>query len=292
MLVYFYEGIDLQGTLLELLLLFAYPAKLAPGLEGLRELFEETEDNDYFRSVLDYPKLYDPGHFRAVVQDYLLRTQPLARDMRHISEHFFFARFVGAAIAGEYRRHWKGETLKGEDVLWPLAPPRAPLRARNIIRVNGRDEMVLRELQGPAPELSDEETSAALYAFEQSLLFLGKELPNSRLCVIYIPSPATSYELGGDQVILQPLGKRQHIYSVRAVVERSRELRGRVQAIARRSHIAFVDATDEVRKGTAPRILHGPRDWRHFNRQDYVVLAAVAAERLSGEDANHLDRAN
>ena len=69
-------------------------------------------------------------------------------------------------------------------------------------------------------------------------------------------------------------------FAPRAIVARNEELRRRLGEIALRAADAFVDATPEVRRAAAREVLHGPRDWWHFNRKGYQVLGAVAARCL------------
>jgi len=169
-------------------------------------------------------------------------------------------------------------------VLWPLAPPRALRQASNRLWVGGRVATVTRELQGPGPELSAAETDAALYAYERSLDLLRAQLPETGICVVYVPSPAESYAIAGETLILQVFPGRQHEFSAAVVEARSRTLRRRLAQITARVGVRFVDATPRVREASDSRLLHGPKDWRHFNREGYLVLGRVASRCL--EDAS------
>ena len=42
----------------------------------------------------------------------------------------------------------------------------------------------------------------------------------------------------------------------------------------------FLDLRPVIRAGTAHDVLHGPRDFKHFNRKGYEILGKAVAERL------------
>lgn len=283
-LVYFYEGNDLQDTLLELLWAFGIETeKLRAGgeLPPLTSLLQAKREGQpyYLGRVLEHPRLYDPEYFRQVLAEAALKRHPLhpAVEHFHVLDELYFTRFVAGAIAGEYRRA-RGRDVGGEP--HPLDARRSVLRARNVLRIAGREHVLKRELQGPAPELSPEETDAALYAFEQSLVYLMAYFPGSDVQVVYLPSPAAVYEFVEDDVVLQPLSSRPYVYPVGVIQARSAEVRSRIEAIARRHAAGFVDPTAALASAARARAIHGPEDWRHFNRDGYTLLGEILSEVL------------
>lgn len=287
LLFYFYEGNDLLDTLLELLYLYggapgpatddaaAFQALLATALE---------DAPDYFRRALEHPEFGDAESLRERIRG-LLARHPLVRR---------------AADPGP------GDWLPGARTLWRMLragvtgrPPGSPeedvfpLRRQrprslvpiNEVRVRGQAVPLTVELQAPAPELRERETDAALWALEHALALLRDALPRTRVCVVYIPSPAASYASARPEIVIQPLGSRRETFPAEVVRERSDALRARVGAIAGRLGLDFVDATEPVRRNARLEVLHGPTDVRHFNQKGYTLLGNVLARYLAGAPA-------
>jgi hypothetical protein len=146
----------------------------------------------------------------------------------------------------------------------------------------------------------------ALAILEASLRELSAGLPRSRLALVYLPSVLASYELVGDAGVARPpeisrglpsdlpsasrlrAGPVREIWSAAELSRRSDRLLAGVAAICARNGIELVDARAALRRASAQRPVHGPRDWSHPNRRGYEALAAAIAAsardaRLSGE---------
>ena len=61
---------------------------------------------------------------------------------------------------------------------------------------------------------------------------------------------------------------------------RSDAICSKIAEIASRNHVPFIDARPAIRKISAIRVVHGPIDWGHFNREGYGALAEAALELL------------
>ena len=59
-----------------------------------------------------------------------------------------------------------------------------------------------------------------------------------------------------------------------------REHRPRVARVCASSGLAFIDPRPDLRSATQTGFVHGPRDWKHFNRRGYTVLAEAIAHEL------------
>lgn len=287
-LVYFYEGNDLEDTLVELADYFGEGRSLGLDPEGTTErnavLPEgEEEDLDYFRSALDHPELRNPDYFRKAVEEQILPGYRLERRARQLAiwQELYFVRFVVATLTGGLGRKGKDAPIPHDQDFWPetFQKPTMVVKANQLVSM-GQQVKVNVELQGPAPELDAEETDLALYAFEQSLLYLRDFFSSAHLCLVYLPSPATSYASAGETVIVQPLGARPSEWPSQQVQERSVALRGRLGQIAARSGVDFVDASGPIRRHGRRQLLHGMVDWRHFNQAGYTVLGNAASACL------------
>jgi hypothetical protein len=282
LLFYFYEGNDLNDTLLEL---FAYygsnraPDEDIDPEQAFAGLLQRAAEDapDYFRRVFAHPDFGVAADLRRRME-HGLAVHPLTRRLERprLLDELYFAHFLGAVLTGE----WIGRSppASPDEDVFPLQRQRPSVfKSENFLRVHDREVRIAVELQGPAPDLSEAETDAALWAFEQSLAFLDAELAGVRRCVVYIPSPAASYEPARGEFQLQLLGQRPRVYPREIVEARSRDLRRRVAEIAARSGSDFVDPTPQVRLRARDELLHGPTDVRHFNRAGYTVLGEAAS---------------
>jgi hypothetical protein len=136
-------------------------------------------------------------------------------------------------------------------------------------------------LQGPALELDEASTDLALAAYREALGILVSKLEETRLCVVYIPSPLAAYRLAEEGS--EGEGEASRGPNPPAVQARSRALRDRVGALVRETGTAFVDATPGIQRAGKTHFLHGPRDWRHLNQRGYRELAGAVQACLGAE---------
>jgi hypothetical protein len=260
LLVYFYAGNDLEDTLMELGVL--WPPDSGPVRPG--------PARDAWYAELGRGVLRDDGSFAEAAQKTLLPRYGSAFDVRSFSpsEHLFFARFVAALLRGEppiplWQRRHKDGALVGS-------------RAGNPVRVGGTVEQLPGEVQGPALDLTPAETNIALLALERSVGYLRAALARTRICLVYIPAPVSCYALDSESVRVQPFGGREGVHTAARVRSRSDQLERRVAAVAARHGLRHVDSRPPLREEAARRLIHGPRDWNHFNRAGYTVLGEAA----------------
>jgi hypothetical protein len=252
-LVYFYSGNDLNDNLQDLRLRF---------------------DPQYTRERRE-----DPGAFREFLTDTVVGGSALYREAAAglpLADNLFLLRFVRNAMLGRglVRRHGQ-------------AAPRMTSAGR-VTRavVGGRERFLPDGLQSPGLELSDEEVRTALFVFEQALLYLKQRFPTSAIGVVYVPSPLECYALSSAEVDVQIYEGRASRYPAAAVRARGEALAGSVRAVAARSGLGMVDATPFLEEAAGRVLVHGPRDWKHFNRRGYEALAAAALRLLAGTVAD------
>jgi hypothetical protein len=149
------------------------------------------------------------------------------------------------------------------------------------VSVSGESVSIPSLLQTPALELSDVEVNAALTTFEQALALLRSHLPTTDVCIVQVPSPASTYQFLSDEIIPDGLiNKDIQRFSVADVRNRSLELAGRLSEIAARQESRFIDAGPGLRRRAQDVLVHGPVDWRHLNREGYTALAESALDCL------------
>lgn len=134
-------------------------------------------------------------------------------------------------------------------------------------------------IQAAAVELSELELEASLSVLEGSLEYLCLEYPSDQLTVVYIPSAASIYQWVGD-INIQSTLQRANRIDKEGNTTRSNLIRKRVEELTKRFSIGFVDTSDDLIFEGQTRLLHGPQDWKHFNRDGHLVLMKSLAPIL------------
>jgi hypothetical protein len=264
LLVYFYEGNDLQ--------------------DNLRDL-----DHTYVADGFDPGRIYDGAYFREFVRATAAVRTPVAEEVAswHWTDNFFLARFVLRMLRATFDASWQ------QSAPAPAWEPGAVNRAT----IGGAERALPDALQGPPLELSADELELALWAHAQAYALLRDRFPGVRSLVVYLPSPLASYRITSPEVDLQrQRGEGPSRFARAALAERSDEVCRRIEGITRAGEGVFVDARPALWEITADRPVHGPRDWKHLNRDGQERLAAlVTAELVRSEHGScaslraHLD---
>jgi hypothetical protein len=257
------------------LLLFRMPR---PGV-GLIYFYEGNDLNDnlgvlerHFRDRYDWDNIRDPAYFRAFLD-------ALAADAR--AETGFADNFMLAGFLFEVVDTYVNVAIKSvkRSVLGPEEEgPRPDFVTR--ARIGGEVRELPPFLQGPALGLDDERLELSLFVFEQCLAWLDDYLGTARKAVIYIPSPLGVYDVVSQKVHAQAYRKRRHVYSAEAVSRRSERIAASVREAAEDLGMAFVDTRAHLREAAKRRALHGPGDWRHFNRAGYEAFTRIMLDGL------------
>lgn len=228
---------------------------------------------DYIRRdylpEFDGGKIYDPEYFRQFLRKAVRKKIPARLKLK---ENLLVAKMVVEMFTDEKRDPEDG-------------PASIAFGQVNAARVGGRVTALPDALQGPSLELTDDEFRLGLYAFEQSLLYMRDYFSDSAIGIVYIPSVLSAYEIASPQVSVQTYHGRSPLYPSDRVQARSDQICSNVAEIASRHHIPFIDARPGIRKVAETRIIHGPTDWGHFNREGYLALADSALELLGKMDA-------
>ena len=122
--------------------------------------------------------------------------------------------------------------------------------------------------------------SAAL-VFERSLAYLRTLMPETPVLVVYIPSPLASYSLISSDVSFEGSEDLKPGFSPKErIPENSDKMCEMIRAATMSQGAGFLDLRPVIRAGTVHDVLHGPRDFKHFNRKGYEILGKAVAERL------------
>lgn len=157
-----------------------------------------------------------------------------------------------------------------------------PIGKINRVWVQGKQVSIPDGLQSPSLELNSSETELGFLAFTYSLQYLKNFFADSRVVVVYIPSVLESYRYASHEVKISSIETsheklQRDIYSTSELSTRSNELADRVKSIALALGLDYIDTRPKIMAASAQKIIHGPKDWRHFNRAGYEVLAQSIA---------------
>ena len=134
-------------------------------------------------------------------------------------------------------------------------------------------------LQGPALATGEDGISAAMAVLDRSLNWLRHRFPGVPTTVAYIPSPLSVYHLEGEEV--SHCLKIARMAPTDRVNPNSDFISNLVQKSATNQGLAFLDARPTMRALAATTIIHGPRDWAHFNEAGYRALGALIAAHVT-----------
>jgi hypothetical protein len=242
--VYFYEGNDLNNNMRFLERRVEHP-----------EAGDAVERID--RAIAAYPlQLAAPAGWA--------RHFPLLRFLRRVAWRVYAEQT--SAIAPE--------ASGSDDAAGEADPP-------NTVEIAGRAVRLPANLQSPSMELSGQELEQATLVYDRSLAFLRKLLPGAPILVVYVPSPLSSYRLLGPEVSIQQyVGGRATRYPMQHVAEDSDRMCLMIRAATVEQGAGFLDLRFSVRAAGIDDLLHGPRDFKHFNRKGMEVLGRAVAARI------------
>jgi hypothetical protein len=247
-LVYFYEGNDLDDTTIT-----------------LRRRYVDRYDME---------RIFDPEYFDGFMRE-MVEPETARIEQSHggLSE-LYFARTVVEAVADKFRDE-------------PERARRPKVESDTHLRIGAEVVKVPLALQAPAMQLTEDETTQAIWVLERSLTYLSKAWPAASIHVIYIPSPLSSYPVASETVRVQSHHERGDTFPAATIPPRSREVCRQVADAAARGGANFVDASGYVWEVTAQQAAHGPRDWKHLNRVGQEALARAAVTALTRPDTGH-----
>jgi hypothetical protein len=142
----------------------------------------------------------------------------------------------------------------------------------NVAVIAGERVTLPSKLQAPPIRLTRPEIDSTVQLLGASLAALHRSFPNSDLIVAYLPSPLTTYRFVSETVSIQSGRRSDHIYPIADVVRRSNTLCGMSREAAIAVGGRFLDLRPAMRASGERHVIHGPIDWRHFNRAGYTAL--------------------
>jgi len=142
----------------------------------------------------------------------------------------------------------------------------------NLVKYKNNNFLV-RELQGPAMELTDEQLNLSISIFKKSLEHLKSNFPNSELEVVYIPSVATIVGKYIDNKIkTQSYQSGGNLFVYDEIRNKSSFIKEKIKNTSLMLDIGFTDTTQFLIQDMDKSFLYGPIDMKHLNRDGYDSL--------------------
>jgi hypothetical protein len=148
------------------------------------------------------------------------------------------------------------------------------------IRVGGKDFQLPGPLESSPVYLSEPQIDQAVGVFESSLHYLMEHYSKSKLLVVYLPAPTTSYQLVSAKVPVKSVDGSIQEYPADRVEPVSDLVCQKIADATARLHGAFLDTRPPIRAAGRDQLVHGPLDWYHFNEIGYRILGKTVAQHL------------
>ena len=276
-LVYFFEGNDLSDNLIDIY--------------------------SHYRDNYDMARLYDHEYFKTFIEKEILSTDRIYRGEVPY-KNWLFSRFlvesVGDNIYNEIKRGIKkfkrflvesvGDNIYNEikpgikkfKQVSPNFSGKVSPTNSDIAKVGGKELPIPHSTQQPALNLNEEQTRQAIYVFEQSLKYMAGFFNESKVTIVYIPSPISVYKWASPTITIvggtvTPVG----VTPVVRVYQRSDEIFEQIKTIAEKYNHPLIDTRPLLRATALKEPVHGPRDWYHPNKKGYEAIAQGILENTS-----------
>lgn len=141
--------------------------------------------------------------------------------------------------------------------------------------INGNIKNI-RPIESAAGSLNVNQKDIGLNIFFESIVFLKSNETESKIKIIYLPSPSICYDWI-DPITYYPRYLRGNLkYKKISKIDNlknSNFIRENIKNFSKENDIEFLDLTSKIQKKTQTNVLHGPLDWIHFNADGYKFIA-------------------
>ena len=253
-LVYFFEGNDLSDNMIDIY--------------------------NHYRDNYDMARLYDYEYFKTFIEKEILSTDRIYRGEVPY-KNWLFSRFLVESVGDNIYNEIKPGIKKFKQVSPNFSGKVSPTNS-DIAKVGGKELPIPHSTQQPALNLNEEQTRQAIYVFEQSLKYMAEFFNESKITIVYIPSPIAVYKWASPTITivggtLSPVG----VTPVVRVYQRSDEIFQQIKTIAEKYNHPLIDTRPLLRATALKEPVHGPRDWYHPNKKGYEAIAQGILENTS-----------
>ena len=237
-----------------------------------------------FKRKYNINQLHDPNYFRTFISDSYLKNNSFEKT-KHWQENFLFAKFVSSLIP----KIWKQIQFKKNKKFDETLQAEKSFIKPNKILVGDKEINIPKTVQGPPfiglPEsdvlanIKKEDLDYSIYIFEQSLRLISTLFKESKIRVVYIPAPLSIYQIVSPSVTydhwtvnLETFEKPYFSVKSSLIKSQSYFLCKKLESAVRKFGFEFLDAKQSLKNTAINHLIHGPKDWAHFNKKGYEAL--------------------
>lgn len=259
-LLYFYEGNDIQDT------------------------YRDLQDR-YLIGGYQKEKMEDASYFSEFIQKEMLERNQINIKSRQLNagDNFMLLSYAENAKQEIEKREKFSEFIKS------ISEKKPKPGETNIAMIKNIATAMPDNLQPPPVEMQKEEISDTLIFIKSITQYVKNEYANSAISIIYIPSTITSYQMISDTVsIYNPGGETQ--FSTDLARRISNQLCNEIRDIAMTNNMGFYDTRSGITSHGRSNLLHGPFDWGHFNEAGYTALSNEIFNYLNAQESSGIVR--
>lgn len=153
----------------------------------------------------------------------------------------------------------------------------------NIALING-NRVSLGYCEGPALHLNDDEINLSMEIARQSLTYLRKHFPKSKIDLLYLSSSLSIYNFIDCALRPAPLKikaeTRNDVFDPADASKKNIWLRSEFASLSNSLGFGFIDTTPYLKEKARLHLLHGPRDPIHLNRKGYEFFSEAIMKQL------------
>ena len=131
-------------------------------------------------------------------------------------------------------------------------------------------------MQSASAGLSEKQIFEEIDYLVDSINYFSLEYPKAKMCLIYIPSPSTIYSPKGEYYYqIYSVHQSNSNTTTNSTSNNSKSLliRGTLQNRLNPNSITFIDATNDLKRESLKKFLHGTKDPKHFTAYGYRIVA-------------------
>ncbi len=234
--------------------------------------YEGNDLEDYFRDKKRKSWINGKNHHKSIIQRYFPTGEILANFY-----HYNIKKHVNNLIISFNKIPLFKSKVKDED---DTLKNNYTIKQSNNICIKNNCLRVP-NMQSASPQLTNAQVKEAIN-FTVSHIKTFKDKYNARICLVYIPSPATIYspkKIYYKRYNHGPLNQSGMVYTS-VNTANSNYIRTLIMNNLRKIDISMIDSTSHLTTKAKSQYLHGINDHKHFNYQGYKFLAEFIAKNF------------
>lgn len=255
----------------EILLLFFYEGN------DLSDNVEYIAAADKCITPFDESKAYEVDYFDSYIKKIAILEDSLYIKSRNFS--FVDNLFLFAALKNTFEQKKKVfDYYQCSPYAWFGRTTTRLDGSQNHVVIQEADTIIPDSLQAPPTDLAPDEIRFGLYSFERSIKLVTARFTHSKIAIVYLPSVLSSYNIASKTVSVQPfIHKEKNVAKPSVIYAQSDFVANEIATIAAKNHVSFLDTRPVIRAAARQKLIHGPKDWNHFNEDGYTALADALA---------------